>query len=212
MKKIFLDIGAWQGDTIEIALDYDFDVIYAFEPSISNCKIIKEKIKDDRLILNEVGLYHKNKIMDLHHAGSIGASIFSGKKFDKYNKKKFPDTDQCTFIKASTWFNENISKEDYVIVKMNVEGAEISILNNLLITKEYDKINHMLISFDIGKVQGKGHLRLELQKQLKELEITNFIPMDEIKKVGKNEKSYPKMMRKILECYFEMIEVQKINK
>lgn len=209
MKKIFLDVGAWRGDTARVALDYDFDEIHAFEPVVANCKTMKDQIKDSRLIVHEVGLYHRNETKLVHCAGCVGASIFSGKRVVKEQRKKYPNACNCEFIKASTWFKQNLSEDDYVIAKINVEGAEVEIIRNLLTTGEYNKIHHMLIAFDIGKVKGKEHLGNELKDKLKELNFTNYVSLNDIKTMGKKNKGYRLLIRGILEYYFEMVGVKR---
>lgn len=52
-EEIFVDCGAYTGDTIEVFKDHTVDIfkkIYAFEPEINNCRIMESKYADDARI------------------------------------------------------------------------------------------------------------------------------------------------------------------
>lgn len=183
MKNIFLDLGAHNGDTAQAALKYGiFDVVHSFEPVESLCKQIETSIKDKRLILHKYGLLDKDCEKVIYCSGSVGGSIFKNKK--QRDSNKGPPTN-CVFKKSSDWFKNNISNNDYVIVKINVEGAEIAILNDLIDSGEYFKINHMLICFDILKIPGGNILFDSLIDKFKKFNIKNYTITGEMKKLAR---------------------------
>ncbi len=183
--KIFVDIGAHKGKVLKIVLrkEYNFDKIYSFEPVKDNCDFIKENYPDDRLTVNYFGLLNETCSSLIYCAGSMGGSIFEEKP--QKEKKMYPGSELCKFVKASDWFIENISADDHVVVKMNCEGAEVDILNDLLSSGEYDKINHIMIDFDVRKIRGKEHLGKKMINKLDKLGKTNYILNYEIRKGGK---------------------------
>ena len=182
--RIFLDIGAHKGKILEIALRqrYNFDKLYSFDPVKENCDFIKETYIDDRLVINAFGLLDKTCEQLIYCPGSQGASIF--KKKPQKERKKYPNNELCRFVKASDWFKNNLSVNDYIIVTMNCEGQEIDILNDLLFSGEYDKIDHIMIDFDVRKIEGMKHLEKEINEKLNKLWISNYILNYEIRKGG----------------------------
>lgn len=160
---IFLDIGAYTGDTARVALRYNFDLVHAFEPVHTRIDI-----KNDRFILHKFGLLDKDCERNIYYPGNMGGSIFKNKR--QRGRERPPQ--KCVFKKASDWFRDNIT--DPVLVKINVEGAEIAILNDLIDSGEYRKIKHLLVCFDIIKVPGKEYLFGEMIKKFKKFGIDNY--------------------------------------
>src|SRR5215211_9249145 len=144
MAKIFLDVGGYAGESSSAALDprFGFDRVYCFEPVRACCDNIRRTIRNPRLTVLNAGLLNKTATIPLHHAGSVGGSVYADA----------PDTgggiENCSFIEASAFFRENIRAGDQVWMKLNCEGAECDILLNLLATGEAGKITEALIDFD----------------------------------------------------------------
>lgn len=180
INKIFLDIGSFTGITTKIILEYNFDIIHCFEPVKQNYKIIEKNLNNEKINLHKFGLLNKTCDKLIYNSGSQGGSVFKEKKQEGINKNKI---ELCNFIKASDWFKDNICDDDYTVTKINVEGAEINIINDLLDTGEYDKIDHLLFSFDIEKVRGKEYLQEELLNRLKKENKTNYTLTAYIKKI-----------------------------
>ncbi len=183
MKKIFLDIGAYIGDTASVVIKYAFDEIHCFEPVKVNNNKIKKKFNDKKIILHEYGLWNETCEQLIYGAGNIGSSIFKEKKTTS------DVTESCKFVKASSWFKENITNEDYVIAKINIEGAEIAVLNDLIDSGEYQKINHILISFDIDKVFGKEHEKAEMLLKFHKNNIFNYFISGQMKYIVRRMRS-----------------------
>lgn len=173
--KIFLDIGAHHGQTLQevIKPKYGFDEIHAFEPVPSNCDIIQETCKDKRVIVNEFGLLDCICHRKIYAAGSMGGSIFEERFANGKSKEELPDT-LCTFCDASLWFSTHLSEDDYVIVKINTEGSEIAIIYDLLSTGVYDLLNHILIDFDVRKISSREHLKKQAIGILRAMGKNNF--------------------------------------
>lgn len=184
--RIFLDIGAHEGSTLQTVLDkkYNFDKIYSFEPVKTNYKYLQRNYVDERLTINEFGLLNETCEHLIYCAGAEGGSVFKNKR--QKQKKKYPNSELCKFVKASDWFKDNLSHDDYVFGKINCEGAEIDILNDLLDSGEYDKLDHILIYFDVRKIKGKEYLEKEMIRRLNKLGKTNYLPAGDIRKGGKD--------------------------
>jgi FkbM family methyltransferase len=166
--RIFLDVGAWIGDTTQAVLSsgYVFDKIYCFEPQVECCDVIRQ-IEDDRIVVNEFGLWNETctkKIYQKH--SSLGASLFS-EKFSRTTAEF-----DIVLMRASDWFKENINIHDEVVMKFNCEGAECAILDDLFDSGEYKKISVLMVDFDIKKIRSQIHREQEIRDKLK----THIIP------------------------------------
>lgn len=173
-KKIFLDIGAHFGESLKIALEpkYDFDKLYCFEP-VPECHDLLKTFKDDRVILCEYGLWNENTTTKIYNPKSKSASLF---------KEKFggePRSEDIKLVRASDWFSKNLSVDDQVYLKINCEGAECAILDDLIKSGEYKKINVLMVDFDVRKIPSQKHLMNEMKTKLNTLGIQKIFYLDE---------------------------------
>jgi FkbM family methyltransferase len=166
--KIFLDVGAHIGETLEVAIEekYSFDKIYCFEPVAENCKIISAKFNDPRIEVCEYGLWDKDCTMPLYNPGDMGASVFIDKPRRHDNGSK-----EAKFVNASNWFSQDLNFSDQVITKINCEGSECVILDDLIASGQYKKINVLMIDFDVRKIPSQKHLADEMKDKLSSLDI-----------------------------------------
>lgn len=172
--KIFLDVGAHIGQTLEIALEnkYGFDKIYCFEPVPECCDKLR-KFKDERIVVCEFGLRDKNKTGRLYAPKNKGASLFK----DKFRRKV--KSQDIKLVKSSEWFNQNIKGSDRVYLKLNCEGSECTILNDLIRSGEYKKIDVLMVDFDVRKIPSQRNLMKEMKAKLNELGIPKIFYIDE---------------------------------
>lgn len=174
--KIFLDVGAHIGETLEVTLDpkYGFDKLCCFEPSKECCDIIRSKYKDKRVVVCEYGLWSKDCIMPLYNSGDLGASVFKDKprRHDKGSK-------DVRFVSASNWFSQYLNFSDEVYLKINCEGSEYVILDDLIYSNQYKKIKVLMVDFDIRKIPSQRHLEKEMRDKLSRLDIPKIFYADD---------------------------------
>lgn len=165
MKKIFLDVGCHFGETLDevIKPEYNFDRIYAFEPSIDNYTLL-QKYNSDIVSIHNIGLSNISSVVNLYDAGSGGASIYSD-KCDLDNPNKI---EKITLIEASKWITENIDLNDKIYLKLNCEGSECDIIENLLCNNIYDSMNHIMVDFDVRKIPSQRYRQYEILDKLKD--------------------------------------------
>lgn len=144
MRKVFLDVGAHVGQTLNAAMRWDFDIIHCFEPVTANVKHLLE-IGDSRTYVHPVGLWNKSESRPLYDAGSQGASLWK-----RPNRSRV--SEMCTFIRASDWFAAHLHSGDQVWMKLNAEGAELDIITDLLDSGEFEKISYTLVMWDAHKI------------------------------------------------------------
>jgi len=94
-----------------------------------------------------------------------GSSVYKAKRtgnLDKEHPQKIP----C--IDFSKWIRDNFQKEDNIIIKMNIEGAEYDILEKMIADGTIDYIKTLFVQFHwqrIGEsVDRHNRLVLELKK------------------------------------------------
>jgi len=161
MSRIFLDVGANTGQSLAAAMDpvFRFDQIFCFEP-VEYCWKYLEKFKDDRVRIEHFGLWNKPCVKHVFEPGLMGASIWHK------DKARSDESELCQFRRATDWFKENIQSGDMVFLKLNCEGAECDILDDLLDSGEFDKVSFCMIDFDVRKITGQKHREAELRERL----------------------------------------------
>jgi len=163
MKNLIIDIGAHIGESIEVAMKkkYNFSAIYAIEPS-SYCQKYLKSYKDDRIHVCKFGFGSDNTQVTLFGAGSVGASIYQ-------EKTPYWSTKETIEVrKFSEWFNENISHDCSVWIKLNVEGYELEIIKEFANIRNINSIVSVLISFDVEKIPSLLGQKSILERILKE--------------------------------------------
>lgn len=173
--KIFLDVGAYKGETLGVAMEekYAFDKLYCFEPVPEKCVLLR-KVADDRVEVFEYGLWNKTRVRKLYNPSRRGASLFKDK-----NPNLKDDSLDIKLVRASEWFNKNLNANDDVYLKLNCEGAEWTILDNLIKSGEYKKIKVLMVDFDIRKIPSQKHLMNEMKERLRKLDIPKMYFVDE---------------------------------
>lgn len=179
--KIFIDVGGHLGETLEAVIDpiYHFDKIYCFEP-VKHCHEKISLIKDKRIIAFRAGLLDEDKAMEIYFPGSDAASIYSDHEAFKNSEytKDYQDVEVCNFLNASQFFKKNIKIDDHVVMKLNCEGSECLIIETLIRSDEYKKLNNILIDFDIEKIPSKLYLKEEVLKLLSNQNQVHHFPID----------------------------------
>jgi FkbM family methyltransferase len=177
--KVFLDVGAHEGSSLHSVRDpkYSFDRIFCFEPAAS-CWPALEAVNDSRVNVCRFGLWNRTTEHALYDPGSRGASMFE----DKFRTK--PADEAARFVRASEWFRENLGPDDEIYVKLNCEGAEADIVEDLLDSGELDRVRSMMIDPDVRKIPSLAHRERELRERLASSGLTNYFLEEEVM-VGK---------------------------
>ena len=132
--KIFIDIGSHTGETLfeVIKEKYAFEKIVCFEPS-KFCldKLEKFAAEDNRIVICEFGLSNGNKDAELFQPGALTGSIYKDYKDEDHSLDR-EEVEKIKLRDANEWFENNISADDYIVVKTNCEGSEVDILDSLL--------------------------------------------------------------------------------
>jgi FkbM family methyltransferase len=172
--RIFLDVGAHTGETLRAVVDprYRFDRIVCFEPA-AWCIERLARFRHPQLEVAPFGLWKETGSRILHDPGTVGASIFE-------DKRRSTTTQVAEFVRATEWFAENVRAEDTVFLKLNCEGAECDILEDLIDSGEIRKADHILVHFDVRKVPSQQHRERQVKARLRAEGVGNWAQADEM--------------------------------
>jgi len=117
--EVFIDCGAYTGDTIDVFLKHcsDYKQIVAFEPDTKNFEKIKEKYGNNpKIKIINAGTYNKDGVVSFNNtAGALEGTIV--------------DSDnQENHIKIQVKSIDNLNLEKVTFIKMDIEGAELNAL------------------------------------------------------------------------------------
>ena len=173
--KIFLDVGAHTGETLHAVRDpkYAFDRIYCFEPA-SACWPTLEAAVDGRVTVCRFGLWNRTCDRALYDPGSAGASLFA----DKFKQQRPAET--AHFVSATEWFREHLRGDDDIYLKLNCEGAEADIVEDLLESGELARVRSVMIDPDVRKVPSQAHRERELRERLATSALANYVLEEEV--------------------------------
>jgi FkbM family methyltransferase len=148
MRKIFLDCGAHDGCSVQMFVDsyIDFDdyEIYSFECDENRF----EQLSNKGLELNLSKFYPIKKAIWI----SDGKKIFDG--WQLKDTTNLDDNSGVESIDLSKFILENFAKDDYIVLKMDIEGAEYKVVE-----KMYNDGSLKYISKFYGELHGpkKGY-------------------------------------------------------
>ena len=189
MRKIFIDGGANVGQSITKFKDLygetqDFEV-FCFEAS-SNPHLLSrlnDSIEKNKNNFSSITLYNKA----LHTYDGEVIFYDSGRESSSTIRKKNPNgrkiTIGCTDL--SNWIISNFKKEDFIILKLDVEGSEYQIIEKMIKDGSIEYVNTIA-----GEIHGlkSGHTRQDshdliesLERCGKRLYIWPDVPPDHIK-------------------------------
>ncbi len=146
--KILLDVGARNGESLGEFVNWPFDRIYAFEPMPAQFANASSAIDDPRVVVFNHGLSDETTTKTMYGSDDWGeASVFAS-KVDIHDQA----TTVCDFVRASEFFAELPDADIYM--KLNCEGSEIAILNDLIDSGQIERVNAFRVEFDISRCVG----------------------------------------------------------
>lgn len=172
MRTVYIDVGARCGTQINMALPF-VDIVYGFEPSPTSFADMEHMFDDNPNVqLFNAGLWDKTCEIELINDGAAGGTIFQDyKSTGPVNKRAM-----AKMIRASEWFSETLTEPGKKILKLNCEGCECDILNDLIDSGEFWKLHAVLVDFDVRKCPSKKHEEDELKNKIRKFGIINIFP------------------------------------
>jgi FkbM family methyltransferase len=153
MRKIFIDIGGWTGVSAEFFLkNYpsvnEFE-IFTFECDKRNIEIIQKKNLPITLIKKAAWSYNGNVRFYYSNGGTrAGGTMYVSKKTGHINNKNYYDVECIDIAEFIRSFDEN----DYIIMKLNCEGAEYEIIPHLKNERLFHRIKKWYVQWHWDKI------------------------------------------------------------
>jgi FkbM family methyltransferase len=160
--RIFVDVGAHYGETLEVALDprWQFDRVYSLEPARA-CVDILSRYRDPRVVVVPFGLSNRTTTAILYDPGSLGASVYA----DKHGLRG-ESIESIQLVRASTWLSEHTTADDDIFLKLNCEGSECDVIEDLLAAGLLVRVRSIYVDFDVRKVPSQSHRQHAIQAEL----------------------------------------------
>lgn len=174
--RIFVDVGAHNGETLHVALHpkWGFDRVFALEPA-SACQKWLSAFRDPRLSVEPFGLGSASGKVKLHGAGLLGASIYEDKR-QKFASQERMSTEEIELVRATDWIRNNVPRNAELFLKLNCEGSEADILDDLLDSGCAELVRSIYVDFDIRKVPSQAHRQQEIEKRLRQVGVDYVTP------------------------------------
>jgi len=157
---IFFDLGANIGNiTSKVNSISNNIVTYSFEPVIKNFNILQKKFKNkSNITLENKAVWVKQGIVNF----SVGTkNTHTNSKITKiiedlnYDKKKYLNSYDVECVDICQYIKDRITGEEFVVIKMDIEGAEYEVLDHLIKNSGLDYVNILLIEFHREPTTGK---------------------------------------------------------
>ena len=146
--KLIIDVGAHQGSYTDLIIEkYPNSIVHCFEPSKHNFNLLSKKYAEKKNIhLNNMGLSDSEGDVSLFSdfSGS-GLASLNKRKLNHFNKE-FDYKEKVKTITFDKYWSENLQKKEIDLFKIDVEGAELSVLQGCKNTME----NIKNIQFEFG--------------------------------------------------------------
>lgn len=185
MKKVFIDGGAHKGEAIEILLDKREDLkgceVHFYEPNIDLIPILNEMAEKDKNYNIKVfhsALWDRDGEIDFLESVERWSTLAStvvpsmneiwGLKLNRENPKKVSSTSLSNLLKK-------YSDDDYLVVKLDIEGSEYYVLDDLFNTKQIEKIDELYIEWHDHFFPHFKSLGNEIRGRLETLQKENII-------------------------------------
>ena len=182
--KIFIDLGAYKGDTLETALKMfsDFDNFYAFEPLKGHFDIMQARFGNNEntfLINAAADIVTGKKIFYLGRGSSAeeAGSLFIRKKDVHKDKAVMVET-----VDISQFIINTFHRDDTIVLKLDIEGKEYDVLEKMLaddsicyISKLYCEWHNYLLE----EISQERHEKLLSALRAKGLPMTGRNDLDE---------------------------------
>jgi len=181
MKKIFLDCGTHYGEGLTtfismFNMDNEWE-IYSFEPNKYLWEGHFNQNENENIKYINKAIHVNNDLISFNIAypNTDASSIYKNHIGDN-----FYETLQVKCLDLSQFILDNFSKDDYIVIKMDIEGAEYGVLRKMIADNSISYINELFVEFhshkDDNAIKENGENKnstFELINQIKQLGI-NF--------------------------------------
>jgi FkbM family methyltransferase len=152
MKKIILDCGSHLGESVKKfrgMYPTDECIFYMFEPNTYLYNIFNSNPEFNDCIKYNKAVSNKNDTVKLWGCTKNKNSVGSTLEKSKANFDLIEDNDyiEIESVDLSGFISKNFSKDDYIVLKLDIEGAEYDTLEKLIDTEVISYINDFYCEF-----------------------------------------------------------------
>jgi FkbM family methyltransferase len=180
MKKIFLDCGTHYGEGLSNFINvYNIDPtweVYSFEP---NKHLWEQHFTNNTnpniQYINKAVYIHDNTItFNIAYPNTDASSIYG-----KHIGDNLYQSVEVQCVDLSKFILDNFSKDDFIAIKMDIEGAEYEVLRKMIIEGSLNYVNDIYVEFHSHKDENGIAENGENKESTSKL-------IDEIKQLGTN--------------------------
>ncbi len=165
MKQIFLDGGTHYGQGMQQFIQmYNITPEWEIHTFEANPVTYKHFLEKNPNLLQSFNISHYNKALSNKNGMTIinqetppnednsgmGSSIIPLDKWNPWGgslRENFKTTSEIECINLSAFILNNFSKEDFIVVKLDIEGSEYDVLESLIETGTIFYINDLFVEF-----------------------------------------------------------------
>ena len=149
MKKVLLDCGANQGQSYEWFMknrdDSDEYEVHCFEPVPS----FKQHFENKNLTFHFDAIWVEDGTIDFYDKGGLSSTLYPNKIDNRGKGTRI--TVSC--IDFSKFIKDNFKLSEYIIVKMDIEGAEYKVIEKMLEKGTFEYIDEFYVEFHGAKIK-----------------------------------------------------------
>ena len=172
MRKVYIDCGSNKGKITRDFLnegntDFEyflFEPLPRFHEEYNIGEMIKKDYPDIKLTYSAEAIWIKDEELKFFVCGRghEGSSLCENKVSNKMDHEHPLIVQGIDF---SSWIMENFSKDDHIIIKMDIEGAEYQVLPKMITDGSVEYANKMIVEFHSSR-QIKGEYIHESFKEI----------------------------------------------
>lgn len=158
MSNIYIDLGSHDGDTLRLFTEKYPDAAsykaYCFEPN----KMFDHHYKNLACEHVQAAAWTRDGEIRFYAAEkSIGNTVMPNKRGRNRIDKKQTNTVPC--VDFSSWLRRNVTREDLVVCKIDIEGAEYDVLEKVIGDGNLDLIKKLYVEWHNRKLEGFDNSR-----------------------------------------------------
>jgi len=151
VKKVLLDCGANKGQSYEWFMknrdDSDEYEVHCFEPvqSFKHYNVFKNK----NVTFHSDAIWVEDGTIDFYEKGGLSSTLYPN-KIDNQGKGTRVIVSCIDFSK---FIKDNFKLSEYIIVKMDIEGAEYKVIEKMLEKGTFEYIDEFYVEFHGAKIK-----------------------------------------------------------
>ena len=155
MKKVFIDAGAYTGDSIAYFRHYIAQHLmyemHAFEANPDHWKHFPES--DTQVVLHKNAVWIEDRDINFFIGGydnGIGSTLMDSKVSGEVD---YDNPVVAKGIDIDKWIRENFNEDDFIIFKMDIEGGEFEVIPHMIKNGSIKYINELWVEMHPNKVK-----------------------------------------------------------